>query len=93
MPCFGCVLLMNESKAHPGIFHMLPLGQRVQDKIEALIDKYMRGIGEFANQLAIVEALTNTLSRCIAAFDVEYLVSTPLVEKWPFAKRGRRGMK
>ena len=28
------------SQAHAGIFHMLPLGLRVQDKLEALIDKY-----------------------------------------------------
>lgn len=28
-------------QAHSGIFHMLPLGRRVQEKLEALIDKYM----------------------------------------------------
>ncbi|TVY43182.1 Proline--tRNA ligase [Lachnellula subtilissima] len=28
-------------QAHSGLFHMLPLGQRVQRKLEALIDKHM----------------------------------------------------
>ena len=28
-------------QAHSGIFHLLPLGLRVQNKIEALIDKHM----------------------------------------------------
>lgn len=32
-------------QAHSGIFHMLPLGRRVQDKLEALIDKYMFQLG------------------------------------------------
>ncbi|EFX06114.1 prolyl-tRNA synthetase [Grosmannia clavigera kw1407] len=32
-------------QAHSGVFHMLPLGLRVQDKIEALVDKHMRSIG------------------------------------------------
>ncbi|KAH7403588.1 prolyl-tRNA synthetase-like protein [Cadophora sp. MPI-SDFR-AT-0126] len=38
-------------QAHPGIFHMLPLGRRVQDKLEALIDKYMFQLG--ASKLAL----------------------------------------
>ena len=36
------------SQAHSGIFHMLPLGRRVQNKLEALIDKYMYQLGEGA---------------------------------------------
>lgn len=32
-------------QAHAGIFHMLPLGNRVQQKLEALIDKHMDSIG------------------------------------------------
>ncbi|ORY66500.1 uncharacterized protein BCR38DRAFT_340587 [Pseudomassariella vexata] len=32
-------------QAHSGIFHMLPLGQRVQEKLERLIDKYMQQVG------------------------------------------------
>ncbi|CAK7203333.1 hypothetical protein SEUCBS139899_006064 [Sporothrix eucalyptigena] len=32
-------------QAHSGVFHMLPLGLRVQDKIEALVDKHMKAIG------------------------------------------------
>lgn len=32
-------------QAYAGIFHMLPLGLRVQEKLERLIDKHMRSIG------------------------------------------------
>ncbi|KAF2771786.1 prolyl-tRNA synthetase [Teratosphaeria nubilosa] len=32
-------------QAHSGIFHLLPLGLRVQNKIEALIDKHMTSLG------------------------------------------------
>nr|POE47478.1 proline--trna ligase [Quercus suber] len=32
-------------QAHSGIFHLLPLGLRVQNKIENLIDKHMRSLG------------------------------------------------
>ncbi|KAI1489379.1 hypothetical protein F5X96DRAFT_679803 [Biscogniauxia mediterranea] len=32
-------------QSHAGIFHMLPLGQRVQEKLEKLIDKYMLQLG------------------------------------------------
>ncbi|KAL2067083.1 hypothetical protein VTL71DRAFT_1507 [Oculimacula yallundae] len=38
-------------QAHSGIFHMLPLGRRVQDKLEALIDKHMFRLG--ASKLAL----------------------------------------
>ncbi|KAK1031829.1 hypothetical protein LTR33_016906, partial [Friedmanniomyces endolithicus] len=32
-------------QAHSGIFHLLPLGLRVQDKIERLVDKHMLALG------------------------------------------------
>lgn len=32
-------------QAHSGIFQLLPLGLRVQDKIEKLIDKHMQSVG------------------------------------------------
>ncbi|KAL4916228.1 hypothetical protein BDW62DRAFT_108309 [Aspergillus aurantiobrunneus] len=32
-------------KAYSGIFHMLPLGLRVQDKLERLIDRHMQSLG------------------------------------------------
>ncbi|KAF5867742.1 putative prolyl-trna synthetase protein [Botrytis fragariae] len=38
-------------QAHTGIFHMLPLGRRVQNKLEALIDKHMSTLG--ASKLAL----------------------------------------
>lgn len=35
----------KSNQAHSGVFHMLPLGQRVMDKIERLIDKHMTSLG------------------------------------------------
>ncbi|KAJ5246791.1 hypothetical protein N7468_001774 [Penicillium chermesinum] len=32
-------------QAYSGVFHLLPLGLRVQDKLERLIDKHMRALG------------------------------------------------
>lgn len=32
-------------QAYSGVFHMLPLGLRVQEKLEGLIDKHMRSLG------------------------------------------------
>jgi prolyl-tRNA synthetase len=32
-------------KAYAGIFHMLPLGLRVQEKLERLIDRHMQSLG------------------------------------------------
>ncbi|KAI1170254.1 class II aaRS and biotin synthetase [Nemania sp. FL0916] len=32
-------------QSHAGIFHMLPLGERVQNKLEKLIDKHMSSLG------------------------------------------------
>ncbi|KAJ5370492.1 uncharacterized protein N7496_006584 [Penicillium cataractarum] len=32
-------------QAYSGVFHLLPLGLRVQDKLESLIDKHMRSLG------------------------------------------------
>lgn len=32
-------------QAYSGIFHMLPLGLRVQNKLEALIDRHMESLG------------------------------------------------
>ncbi|KAK7940791.1 prolyl-tRNA synthetase [Apiospora aurea] len=32
-------------QSHPGVFHMLPLGLRVQEKLERLIDKHMLSVG------------------------------------------------
>ena len=32
-------------QSNSGIFHLLPLGLRVQSKIEALVDKHMRSLG------------------------------------------------
>ena len=33
-------------QAYPGVFHVLPLGRRVLDKLEALIDKHMYNLGK-----------------------------------------------
>lgn len=36
---------VDHIQAHSGIFHMLPLGNRVQQKLENLIDKHMASLG------------------------------------------------
>ncbi|KAJ4367492.1 hypothetical protein N0V83_007075 [Neocucurbitaria cava] len=50
-----------ESKAHSGVFHLLPLGLRVQNKLETLIDKYMQSIG--ASKLSLSAITTEALWR------------------------------
>lgn len=35
----------GHGQAYSGVFHLLPLGLRVQDKLERLIDKHMRSLG------------------------------------------------
>jgi len=45
-------------QAYSGVFHLLPLGLRVQDKLEGLIDKHMRGLGkiEYAKNVSIIQS-------------------------------------
>lgn len=48
---------------------MLPLGLRVQEKLERLIDKYMRSVGEKNPSIAIyLRSLTG--QRCLQGFVV-----------------------
>lgn len=39
------VMLSFFFKAHSGLFQLLPLGLRIQEKIERLLDKHMTKIG------------------------------------------------
>lgn len=39
--------LFSLPKAHSGLFQFLPLGLRIQEKIERLLDKHMTKIGIF----------------------------------------------
>ncbi|KAH3918368.1 hypothetical protein HBI56_132440 [Parastagonospora nodorum] len=41
-------------QAHSGVFHLLPLGLRVQNKLEALIDKHMQSIGASKTSLSSI---------------------------------------
>ncbi|RAL10466.1 putative proline--tRNA ligase AIM10 [Aspergillus homomorphus CBS 101889] len=43
-------------QAYAGIFHMLPLGLRVQDKLERLIDKHMQSVGASKVSLSSISA-------------------------------------
>ncbi|KAI5274239.1 prolyl-tRNA synthetase [Aureobasidium subglaciale] len=43
-------------QAHAGIFHMLPLGNRVQQKLEDLIDKHMESIGAAKVSLSTISS-------------------------------------
>ncbi|PSN72716.1 prolyl-tRNA synthetase [Corynespora cassiicola Philippines] len=46
-------------QAHSGVFHLLPLGLRVQDKLERLIDHHMATLG--ASKLTLSSLSTETL--------------------------------
>ncbi|KAI4687533.1 uncharacterized protein J4E88_003123 [Alternaria novae-zelandiae] len=48
-------------QAHSGVFHLLPLGLRVQNKLESLIDKHMSSIG--ASKLSLSSITTESLWR------------------------------
>lgn len=48
-------------QAYAGVFHLLPLGLRVQDKIERLIDKHMRTLG--ASKLSLSSISSEALWR------------------------------
>ncbi|KFY83877.1 hypothetical protein V498_07878, partial [Pseudogymnoascus sp. VKM F-4517 (FW-2822)] len=52
-------------QAHSGIFHMLPLGLRVQNKVEKLLDKHMSSIGASKLDLSSIssEELWSTSGR------------------------------
>jgi hypothetical protein len=41
----GWHVLSCTSQAGLGLYHMLPMGQRIQEKLERLIDKHMQQIG------------------------------------------------
>ncbi|KAK3077064.1 hypothetical protein LTS18_011309, partial [Coniosporium uncinatum] len=48
-------------QAHSGIWHLLPLGLRVQEKIERLVDKHMQSIG--ASKLSLSSITSEELWR------------------------------
>ncbi|KAF2869810.1 hypothetical protein BDV95DRAFT_629711 [Massariosphaeria phaeospora] len=48
-------------QAHSGVFHLLPLGLRVQNKLEGLIDKHMQSLG--ASKLSLSSITTEALWR------------------------------
>ncbi|KAH8199916.1 hypothetical protein TruAng_005912 [Truncatella angustata] len=43
-------------QSHAGIFHMLPLGQRVQEKLEKLIDRHMQQVGALKVSLSSISS-------------------------------------
>ncbi|CAN8099511.1 unnamed protein product [Discula destructiva] len=43
-------------QSHSGIFQLLPLGLRVQDKITRLVDRHMRGLGASRVQLSAISS-------------------------------------
>ncbi|KAF2491903.1 class II aaRS and biotin synthetase [Lophium mytilinum] len=47
--------------AHSGVFYLLPLGLRVQEKLERMIDKHMRSIG--ASKLSLSSITSEDLQR------------------------------
>lgn len=43
-------------QTHSGIFHLLPLGLRVHDKVVSLVDRYMRALGASRVQLSTISS-------------------------------------
>lgn len=51
-------------QSHAGIFHMLPLGKRVQDKVERLVAKHMEeSLGQCSPVAFLTKLLTPTFNR------------------------------
>jgi len=63
---------------------MLPLGRRVQDKLEALIDKYMFQLGNMSvfGRLNYVD----NLARCFETRVVINFIRGTVGQKWPLEK-------
>lgn len=47
----------HRTKTSSGVFHMLPMGLRVQEKLERLIDKHMRSVGKFAIEILLSQTI------------------------------------
>ncbi|QIX02268.1 hypothetical protein AMS68_007785 [Peltaster fructicola] len=60
-------------QAHSGIFHLLPLGLRVQNKLEQLVDKHMTRLG--ASKVSLFAVLREAVDsiRTIKGRDSEFL--------------------
>lgn len=73
---------MNNSKAYSGFFHLLPLGQRVQEKLERLVDKHMTKLGKSSLDYGLhqLPALLTWRPRSLESFIVFFL-NTHFVEK------------
>lgn len=61
-------------QSHSGLFQFLPLGLRVQEKIEKLLDKHMLKLGSSDCHSGRNNRVTNVSFRCIKAFIVNILV-------------------
>lgn len=55
-------------QSNSGIFHLLPLGLRVQNKIEALVDKHMRSLG--ASKVSLSSVTSEALWKRSGRFGV-----------------------
>jgi prolyl-tRNA synthetase len=57
--------VLTHQQAHSGIFQLLPLGLRVQDKIEKLVDKHMHSVGQYdsSNLAYVIKKLSLGASR------------------------------
>jgi hypothetical protein len=57
---------------------MLPLGLRVQEKLERLIDKHMRSVGVYRTIALRKDPLTDMVLRCLEGLSVVYIFSRAL---------------
>lgn len=79
-------------KSHSGIFHMLPLGRRVEDKIQHLIDQHMESLGQAKCPPELGWQAAHSLFRGFEAFPLEHLLGSSLGEEWSTLKGWIRGM-
>lgn len=70
---------LSDPQAYKGIYHLLPLGLRVQGKIEKLIDKHMRRLGQWSSCVSR-QNLTLIFQRRIQGFAVFSLICESMGE-------------
>lgn len=70
---------------------MLPLGRRVEDKIQHLIDQHMQSLGKLESVLLGMPDCS-LVSRSFEAFPLDHLIGITLGEERPSKERSVRGM-
>lgn len=77
-------------QAYSGVFHMLPLGLRVQEKLERLIDRHMNSLGMSLRCRLVLYLTTDDRRRCLKALIIVHIFSGIMGEIGQ-TQRGIRG--